>query len=61
MTDEEFQVVQCMSQYGGGFVQSLAECFRRADRVNFAKLQIAFSNYWEQYKEMSEKITNNSL
>jgi pyruvate/2-oxoacid:ferredoxin oxidoreductase beta subunit len=55
MTDEEFEVVEAMSKYGGSFVQALAECFHRADSNNFEKLKNAFPEYWKQYEEMAAK------
>lgn len=49
----DYKVVEAMEQYGGSFVKSLAECFRRADRNNFLKLQVTFCEYWEQYRKMT--------
>ena len=49
MNDDELFVVEAMKKYGGSFVKALAECFYRADRVNFIILQQAFPNYWLQY------------
>lgn len=48
-------VVDAMAKYGGSFVKALAECFYRADRVNFTRLQEAFPNYWKEYEEMTKK------
>ncbi len=53
MTEEEYKVVECMSKYGGSFVQALAECFHRADPINFTKLRLAFSGYWNEYAKMA--------
>lgn len=55
MTDKEFEVVETMAKYGGSFVKTLADCFRRADQINFNKLKVAFPEYWEQYEEMSQE------
>jgi len=55
MNDEQFKVVENMLKYGGSFVKALAECFLRADPVNFAKLTIAFPEYWKQYKDIDRK------
>lgn len=52
MTDQEHEVLERMENYGGGFVKSLANCFHRADDINFKKLKEAFSEYWKQYEEM---------
>ena len=42
-----------MEKYGGSFVKALAECFHRADNDNFLKLQLAFHDYWQQYRKMT--------
>lgn len=55
MTDEEFEVVEQMEQFGGSFVKALAECFHRADPINFNKLKIAFPEYWDEYKKYAEQ------
>lgn len=49
MTEEEILVVDRMKKYGGSFVKALAECFYRADPINFQILKKAFSKYWEDY------------
>ena len=54
MTDKELKVVEAMRRFGGSFVQSLAECFSRADHYNFTKLRLTFSEYWNQYEAMAE-------
>ena len=55
MTDHEFDVVTAMQDYGGSFVKALAECFHRADHINFEILKEAFPDYWEQYERVAEK------
>lgn len=55
MTDEEIKVVEAMERYGGSFVKALAQCFWRADPINFEKLQATFIDYWLQYKKMAEE------
>lgn len=47
--DEEL-VVKKMDEQGGGFVKSLANCFRHADPQNFEKLKETFSDYWNEYE-----------
>lgn len=54
MTDQDIKVVDCMEKYGGSFVKALAECFRRADPMNFIKLKTTFAAYWKQYTKMAE-------
>lgn len=53
MNDSQMAVVEAMEIYGGSFVKALAECFRRADRTNFAKLQLTFQSYWMDYLQMA--------
>lgn len=55
-TEEDYEIVEAMEKFGGSFVQSLAQCFRHADPVNYAKLRITFPEYWEEYKKLSENI-----
>jgi hypothetical protein len=54
MTDEEMDVVDCMAN-SGGVVKALAECFYRADPINFNKLKDAFPEYWKQYSNLLTK------
>lgn len=55
MTEGEIEVVEAMERWGGGFVQALAECFRRADVHNFKILRASFPEYWTTYSEMARK------
>lgn len=50
MNAHELAVVDAMSKFGGGFVKALAECFRRADSRNFARLKATFADYWTEYE-----------
>jgi hypothetical protein len=43
-----------MERMGGGFVQSLAAAWRRADPANHAKLWSQFSGYYTEYAEYAE-------
>lgn len=52
MTTHELNVVRKMEQYGGSFVKALAECFYRADQINFSKLRECFDEYWKRYEAM---------
>lgn len=54
MTEDEHKIIEAMETFGGSFVKALAEAFRRADRMNFNKLKMAFPEYWDTYKKMSE-------
>lgn len=53
MSEQENKIVETMEQYGGSFIQALAVCFRRADPINFMKLQLEFTDYWRQYASMA--------
>lgn len=51
MNEQEFETVNKMSQYGGSFAKALAECFHRADRINFYRLKNAFPELWIKYEK----------
>lgn len=50
---EYWDMIQAMQTYGGGFVNSLAECMVHADNTNFQKLLDTFPEYVKQYQEMA--------
>jgi hypothetical protein len=50
--EEDSEVVEMMSTYGGSFVKALAECLHRADHINYRKLKETFSEYFEEYEKM---------
>ena len=52
-TPTDNEIVSAMVVYGGGFVKSLAESFRRADEINFARLKAAFPDLWEKYTRLA--------
>lgn len=49
--DMKLKVSDTMKQYGGSFVQSLAECTLRADKDNLRKLVTSFFEYYKKYAE----------
>lgn len=56
-TQEQFQegardywTIEAMARYGGLFVKALAECARRADRQNLAKIKATWPEYWGEYE-----------
>lgn len=55
MNDQEYLIVERMAKYGGSFVKALAECFHRADPVNFKKLKSTFHEYWRHYEKMDSE------
>lgn len=54
-TESEYEVVRAMEKFGGSFVKALAECFGRADAINFEKLRTTFPEIWNEYREIVEK------
>ena len=48
--DEKIYVANKMTDYGGGFVQTLGMLIFKADYINLEKIKKAFPEYWEQYK-----------
>lgn len=55
LKEEDYITLDNMSKYGGLFVKSLSETFRRADAKNFATLKKAFSDYWDRYSNFEAK------
>ena len=53
-TDDE--ILTAMESHGGSFVQSLAQCCRRAGAINLAKLRAAFPEYWNEYAEVALRV-----
>jgi len=56
----DYEVINAMETYGGGFVKALAVAFRRADGTNFAKLRYTFDEYWKQYQQMAQANADRS-
>jgi hypothetical protein len=57
MTNEyrcsNYEILEAMHRYGGGFVKQLAVLYRLADRDNQEKLASTFWHYFRQYDEMA--------
>jgi hypothetical protein len=51
MSVTDYEIVQAMERFGGGFVRALALAFTAADPVNTAKLKAAFPEIWAEYAE----------
>lgn len=55
----DYWTIEAMAKYGGSFVKALAECARRADPQNLAKIKATWIEYWAEYektgREMEEK------
>lgn len=49
MTDD--QILDAMTRYGGSFVRTLADLYRRGDPENQAKLRATFADYWDDYTD----------
>lgn len=52
----EYEIIETMHQYGGGFVQALARCWRAADRQNQQRLYDAFGDVFDRYRDMKAEI-----
>lgn len=53
--DFKLQVTDTMKQYGGSFVQSLADTTLRADKDNLRKLVVTFYEYFKKYSEWGKE------
>jgi hypothetical protein len=52
-------VLNLMIEQGGSFNRKLAELYRIADSENSKKLEIAFSDIFENFKKLSDKAKSN--
>lgn len=52
----DHQITQAMKDYGGGFVKQLGQLYRLADDLNKAKIKECWSEYWQTYSEMAERL-----
>ena len=52
----DYQITQAMKDYGGGFVKQLGQLYRLADDPNKAKIKECWSEYWQTYSEMAERL-----
>ena len=50
-TDE--QIGNAMTEYGGSFVQALANAFRKADDGNAERIRLAFPELWAIYTNLA--------
>ena len=53
MNPTEEQIVNTMIEYGGSFVQALANAFRRADDGNAERIRLAFPDIWATYTNLA--------
>lgn len=51
---EEYLTLKAIEQYAGSFVKSLGEAYIRADQNNKLKLINAFTEYFDEYKEVAK-------
>ena len=49
----DYEIVNAMIKYGGGFVSDLGKLYYKADSNNQEKLKLAFPEYWKQYKNIA--------
>lgn len=53
MNPTEEQIVNAMTEYGGSFVQALANAFRKADDGNAERIRLAFPELWAIYTNLA--------
>lgn len=53
MNPTKEQIVNAMSEYGGSFVQALANAFRKADDGNAKRIRLAFPDIWNTYTNLA--------
>jgi hypothetical protein len=53
MNPTEEQIVNAMTEYGGSFVQALANAFRKADDGNAERIRLAFPEIWNIYTNLA--------
>jgi len=53
MNPTEEQIVNAMTEYGGSFVQALANAFRKADDGNAERIRLAFPEIWTIYTNLA--------
>lgn len=54
--EEKLLVATRMIEYGGSFVKALGAALMKADMINTLKIRVAFSEYWDEYKFLFEKM-----
>lgn len=53
MNPTEEQIINTMSEYGGSFVQALANAFRKADDGNAERIRLSFPGIWTAYTDLA--------
>lgn len=53
MNPTEEQIVNAMTEYGGSFVQALANAFRKADDGNAERIRLAFPDIWATHTNLA--------
>lgn len=53
MNPTEEQITNAMTEYGGSFVQALANALRRADDGNAERIRLAFPELWIKYTNLA--------
>lgn len=48
--ERDYQIVDAMECYGGGFVKALAQAWRHGDPINRRRIKMAFADYWQEYE-----------
>lgn len=54
--DRNYWMVMAMKRYGGSFVAALGEAIIHADSINFGRLEDAFPDYFQDYRELGDSL-----
>jgi len=54
--EPDFWTARAMKQLGGSFVTALAEAWFRGDLRNRARIRNAFSDYFDEYRDMGMEM-----
>lgn len=54
IAERQYKTIEAMERYGGGFVKALALAYMKADPMNKARIEQAFPEVFEKYKEWAQ-------
>ena len=49
-----YEIILAMAKRGGGFVKGLSKAAIAADALNYERLEAAFPEIWDQYRDLAE-------
>lgn len=50
-----FEIVQAMRTYGGGFARALADAWMHADPENQARICLTWPELWAEYEDLARR------